>query len=140
ARVTVETGVGPAELPPTNRRAPDRLPHNPAGGATYDSGEYRRALDKLPEISAYPELRAEQARRRERGDRLQLGIGLSVYVEVTAVGIGPEWGSVRIETDGAATVLCGTTSFGQGHETTLAQIAAEQLGLSLDSVRVIHSD
>src|SRR5207253_1378474 len=75
-----------------------------------------------------------------RVDRVQLGIGLSVYVEVTAVGIGPEWGAVRIETDGTATVRCGTTSFGQGHETSLAQIAAEQLGLPLESVLVIHSD
>src|SRR5262249_26615986 len=130
----------PAELRRRNLIAPDRFPHTTAGGATYDSGEYQRALDKLLEISGYPELRAEQARRRERSDRLQLGIGLSVYVEVTAVGIGPEWGAVRIETDGTATVRCGTTSFGQGHETSLAQIAAEQLGLSLDSVRVIHSD
>src|SRR5437879_12223400 len=56
------------------------------------------------------------------------------------MGIGPEWGAVHIETDGAAAVRCGTTSFGQGHETSLAQIAAEQLGLSIESVLVIHSD
>src|SRR5437016_7259989 len=56
------------------------------------------------------------------------------------MGIGPEWGAVHIETEGTATLLCGTTSFGQGHETSLAQIAAEQLGLPLDSVLVIHSD
>jgi carbon-monoxide dehydrogenase large subunit len=138
--LAVELGMDPAELRRRNLIAPDRFPHTTAGGATYDSGEYERALDKLLEISAYPDLRAEQARRRERGDRLQLGIGLSVYVEVTAVGIGPEWGAVRIESDGTATVRCGTTSFGQGHETSLAQIAAEQLGLPLDSVLVIHSD
>ncbi|HEV2032694.1 MAG TPA: xanthine dehydrogenase family protein molybdopterin-binding subunit [Candidatus Dormibacteraeota bacterium] len=138
--LAVELGIDPAELRRCNLIAPDRFPYTTAGGATYDSGEYERALDKLLEISAYPELRAEQARRRERGDRLQLGIGLSVYVEVTAVGIGPEWGAVRIEADGTATVRCGTTSFGQGHETSLAQIAAEQLGLPLDSVLVIHSD
>src|SRR5262252_1181817 len=138
--LAVELGIDPAELRRRNLIAPDLFPHTTAGGATYDSGEYERALDKLLEISGYPELRAEQARRRERSDRLQLGIGLSVYVEVTAVGIGPEWGAVRIETDGTATVRCGTTSFGQGHETTLAQIAAEELGLPLDSVLVIHSD
>ncbi len=138
--LAMELGVDPAELRRRNLIPPDRFPHTTAGGATYDSGEYERALDKLLEISAYQDLRAEQARRRERGDRLQLGIGLSVYVEVTAVGIGPEWGAVRIETDGTATVRCGTTSSGQGHETSLAQIAAEQLGLPLDSVRLIHSD
>src|SRR5438309_706391 len=138
--LAVELAIDPAELRRRNLIAPDRFPHTTAGGAIYDSGEYERALDKLLEISAYPEQRAEQARRRERGDRLQLGIGISVYVEVTAMGIGPEWGAVRIETDGTATVRCGTTSYGQGHETSLAQIAADQLGLPLDSVRLIHSD
>jgi carbon-monoxide dehydrogenase large subunit len=138
--LAVEMGIDPAELRRRNLIAPDRFPHTTAGGATYDSGEYERALDKLLEISAYPELRAEQALRRKQGDRLQLGIGLAVYVEVTAVGIGPEWGAVRIEADGTATVRCGTTSFGQGHETSLAQIAAEQLGLPIESVLVIHSD
>src|SRR5205809_130877 len=78
--------------------------------------------------------------RRKSGDRHQLGIGLSIYVEVTAMGIGPEWGAVHIETDGTATVRCGTTSFGQGHETSLAQIAAEELGMPMEAVRVIHSD
>jgi carbon-monoxide dehydrogenase large subunit len=138
--LAVELDMDPADLRRRNLIAPDRFPHTTAGGATYDSGEYERALDKVLEISAYPELRDEQARRRKSGDRLQLGIGLSVYVEVTAVGIGPEWGAVRIETDGTATVRCGTTSFGQGHETSLAQIAAEQLGMPLDSVLVIQSD
>src|SRR3989475_3149636 len=138
--LAVELGMDPADLRRRNLIAPDRFPYTTAGGATYDSGDYEKTLDQLLEVSAYRSLRAEQARRRERGDRLQLGIGLSVYVEVTAVGIGPEWGAVRIETDGTATVRCGTTSFGQGHETSLAQIAADQLGLPLDSVRLIHSD
>jgi carbon-monoxide dehydrogenase large subunit len=138
--LAAELDIDPVELRRRNLIPPEKFPHTTKGGATYDSGEYERALDKLLEISAYHELRSEQARRREHGDRLQLGIGLSVYVEVTAMGIGPEWGAVRIETDGTATVRCGTTSFGQGHETSLAQIAAEQLGLPLDSVRLIHSD
>jgi carbon-monoxide dehydrogenase large subunit len=85
-------------------------------------------------------LRAEQSRRRERGDPVQMGIGLSVYVEVTASGIGPEWGGVTIREDGSVLVRCGTTSFGQGHETTLAQIAAEQLGVPMEQVQVLHSD
>ena len=138
--LAVKLAIDPADLRRRNLIGPGRFPYTTAGGATYDSGEYERALDKLLEISAYPELRAEQARRRERGYRLQLGIGLSIYVEVTAFGIGPEWGAVRIETDGTATVRCGTTSSGQGHETSLAQIAAEQLGLPIESVLVIHSD
>src|ERR1700716_715462 len=138
--LAAELGMDPAELRRRNLIPPDRFPVTTAGGATYDSGEYERALDKLLAISKYEELRAEQARRRAAGGRLQLGIGLSVYVEWTGVGAGPEWGAVRIQGDGTATVRCGTTSFGQGHETSLAQIAAEQLGLPLDSVFVVHSD
>jgi len=138
--LAVELGIDAADLRRRNLIAADTFPHTTAGGATYDSGEYERALDKLLELSAYGELRADQAKRRKRGDRVQLGIGVSVYVEVTAAGIGPEWGAVRIEMDGTATVRCGTTSFGQGHETSLAQIAAEQLGVPLESVLVIQSD
>ncbi len=138
--LAAELEMDPADLRRRNLIAPDRFPYTTAGGATYDSGEYEKALDKLLEVSSYRELRAEQARRRKSGDSHQLGIGLSVYVEVTAMGIGPEWGAVRIESDGTATVRCGTTSFGQGHETSLAQIAAEELGMPIEAVRVIHSD
>ena len=138
--LAAELEMDPVDLRRRNLIAPDRFPYTTAGGATYDSGDYEKALDKLLEVSSYRELRADQARRRKSGDRHQLGIGLSIYVEVTAVGIGPEWGAVRIETDGTATVRCGTTSFGQGHETSLAQIAAEELGMPIEAVRVIHSD
>src|SRR5438067_1271550 len=138
--LAAELEVDPADLRRRNLIAPDRFPYTTAGGATYDSGEYEKALDKVLEVSSYRELRAEQAKRRKSGDRHQLGIGLSIYVEVTAMGIGPEWGAVHIETDGTATVRCGTTSFGQGHETSLAQIAAEELGMPIEAVRVIHSD
>ena len=138
--LAAELEMDPADLRRRNLIAPDRFPYTTAGGATYDSGDYEKALDKLLEVSSYRELRAEQVRRRKSRDRHQLGIGLSIYVEVTAMGIGPEWGAVRIESDGTATVRCGTTSFGQGHETSLAQIAAEELGMPIEAVRVIHSD
>jgi carbon-monoxide dehydrogenase large subunit len=138
--LALELGMDPVDLRRRNLIAPDRFPCTTAGGATYDSGDYEKALDKLLEVSSYRELRAEQARRRTSKDGKQLGIGVSIYVEVTAMGIGPEWGAVHIETDGTATVRCGTTSFGQGHETSLAQIAAEELGMPIESVRVIHSD
>ena len=138
--LAMELGADPAELRKRNLIPADRFPHTTAGGATYDSGEYARALDAVLELADYGALRAEQARRREAGDRVQMGIGISVYVEVTAAGIGPEWGGVAIQDDGSVLVRCGTTSFGQGHETTLAQIAAEQLGVPLEQVRVVHSD
>src|SRR5437773_4712218 len=102
--LAAELGMDPADLRRRNLISPDRFPYTTAGGATYDSGDYAKALDKLLEVSAYRTLRTEQARRRERGDRLQGGIGLSVYVEVTAVGVGPECGAVGIETEGTASV------------------------------------
>jgi carbon-monoxide dehydrogenase large subunit len=138
--LAVELKMDPAELRRKNLIPKDRFPHQTAGGATYDSGDYEKALDALLELADYRSLRAEQARRRDADDRVQLGIGLSVYVEVTASGIGPEWGGVTIREDGTALVRCGTTSFGQGHETTLAQIAAEQLGMPLEQIQVLHSD
>src|SRR5207248_4745713 len=138
--LAAELKMDPAELRRRNLIPSDRFPHTTAGGATYDSGEYESTLDALLELADYQALRAEQARRRQSGDRRQLGIGLSIYVEVTGAGIGPEWGAVGIESDGTVLVRCGTTSFGQGHETTLAQIAADQLGVPLEAVRVVHSD
>src|SRR5437588_2793129 len=138
--LAAELKMDPAELRRRNLIPSDRFPHTTAGGATYDSGDSERTLDALLELADYQALRAEQARRRQSGDRRQLGIGLSIYVEVTGAGIGPEWGAVGIESDGTVLVRCGTTSFGQGHETTLAQIAADQLGVPLDGVRVVHSD
>jgi carbon-monoxide dehydrogenase large subunit len=138
--LAVELEMDPAELRRRNLIAGDRFPHTTKGGATYDSGEYERALDKVLEIAGYRQLRDEQAARRASGNRKQLGIGLSVYVEVTAEGIGPEWGAVGIDPDGTVVVRCGTTSFGQGHETSLAQIAAEQLGVPIEAVRVGPSD
>src|SRR5260370_3558197 len=124
-----ELGIDPADLRRRNLIAPDRFPHTTAGGATYDSGEYERALDKLLEISAYGELRADQARRREHGDRLQVGIGLSVYVEVTAVGIGPEGGAGPVETDRAAPLRARPPPLPPGPDTTPSQIPAPPLRL-----------
>ena len=80
------------------------------------------------------------ARRRATGDPGLPGIGGSVYVEITAVGAVSEWGSVEVAPDGKVIVLCGTTNDGQGHETTLAQIAADELQVPYDWVRVIESD
>ena len=138
--LAAEIGMDPVELRRINLIPADRFPHVTAGGATYDSGDYARALDALLEVARYEDLRAEQRRRRESRERVQMGIGVSVYVEVTAAGIGPEWGAVAVEPGGAIKVRCGTTSFGQGHETALAQIAAEELGVPFESVTVVHSD
>jgi carbon-monoxide dehydrogenase large subunit len=131
-------GLDPAEVRRRNLIPPSAFPHETATGAKYDSGDYPAALDRALEVAGYRRLRAEQAERRQHGGSLQLGIGLSTYVEVT--GFGPEMGAVTIEPDGRVTVLTGASPHGQGHETAFAQLAAATLGVDLDQVRVIHSD
>jgi carbon-monoxide dehydrogenase large subunit len=130
--------LDPAEVRRRNLLPADAFPYDTVAGARYDSGDYVAALDRALEVAGYQRLRADQAERRRRGDRLQLGIGLSTYVEVT--GFGSEVGGVKIEPDGSVTVITGTSPHGQGHETSWAQLAASTLGVELDQVRVVHSD
>jgi carbon-monoxide dehydrogenase large subunit len=117
---------------------PDAFPYRTATGATYDTGEYARALDAALERSDYRRWRAEQGARRARNDPVQLGVGIGCYVEVS--GRGGEYGSVRIEADGRATVVTGSVPNGQGHETVWAQITSSVLGVPFEDVRVVHSD
>jgi aerobic carbon-monoxide dehydrogenase large subunit len=130
--------LDPAEVRRRNLLPADVFPYTTVAGARYDSGDYVAALDRALEVAGYQRLRADQAERRRRGDRLQLGIGLSTYVEVT--GFGAEIGGVRIEPDGSVTVITGTSPHGQGHETSWAQLAAATLGVEIEQVRVVHSD
>ena len=92
----------------------------------------------------YAGLRREQAERRERGARVQMGIGVSVYVEITGGGGeagGPsENASVEIHPDGTATILTGTSPHGQGHATVWAMIASDQLGIPIDKITVKWGD
>jgi aerobic carbon-monoxide dehydrogenase large subunit len=135
-----EVGLDPAELRRRNFLDPGAFPLTTVTGAAYDSGDYRAALDRVLELAAYDDLRQEQARRRASAERRQLGIGISCYVEITGGGMPAEYGGVRVAQDGSVTVLAGTTPSGQGHETTLAQLAAERLQVPMSSVSVVHSD
>jgi carbon-monoxide dehydrogenase large subunit len=137
--LAAELGMDPVELRRRNFIAPDAFPHRTASGATYDNGEYGRALDRALALADYDELRAEQAGRRARGDRTALGIGVATYVEITGFPT-KEWAQVSVGVDATATVRVGTTSFGQGHETAFAQLVGGMLGLPHTDVRVIHSD
>ncbi len=137
--LAAELGMDPAELRRRNLITGE-FPHSTATGVTYDTGDYPRALAMAIEAAGYEELRREQKARRERGDRLQLGIGISSYVEVTGAGTPMEHGAARIEPDGSVVVHSGTTSTGQGHETSYAQIAAALLDVPMDRVRVVMSD
>ena len=133
-------GIDPAELRRRNLLAPTDFPLTTPTGANMDCGEYARALELALETAGYDDLRAEQARRRADGSRKLLGIGVSSYVEITAVGLFNEFGSVTVELDGTITARVGTASHGQGHATAFSQILGEVLGVPAEQVRVIHSD
>jgi carbon-monoxide dehydrogenase large subunit len=135
-----ELDMDPAELRRRNFLAPEDFPLTTVTGSLYDSGEYAKSLDKALELAGYDELRREQAARRERGDRIALGIGLAVYVEVTAGGAAQEYGKVSVDDDGGATVAVGTSGHGQGHATSFAMIVADRLGIPMDQVRFVQSD
>ncbi len=135
-----ELEIDPAELRRRNFIAPERFPLTTVTGANYDVGEYAMALDEALRIAGYDELREEQAARRARGDSVQLGIGVSAYVEVTAGGTFEEFGSVEVHDDGTVTATVGTSSHGQGHETSFAMIISDLLGVPIDAVKLVQSD
>ena len=140
-----EIGMDPVEVRRRNLVAADRFPFTTVTGTTYDSGDYEGGLDKLLAAVDYAALRAEQQQRRDRGDIVQLGIGVSIYVEVTAMSGGGELGQVEVTPsstgDGVAVrVVTGTTPYGQGHRTTWAMLVADTLGVPTDSITVIHGD
>jgi aerobic carbon-monoxide dehydrogenase large subunit len=143
-----EAGVDPAEFRLRNFIKPDQFPYTSATGFVYDSGDYeaamRLALDKL----GYDDLRREQAEAREEG-RL-IGIGVASFTEVVGAGKGKDYDIVglrmfdsaelRVHPTGKAVLKLGVKSQGQGHETTFAQIVAEELGLPPEDVEVQEGD
>ncbi|MDH3704565.1 MAG: xanthine dehydrogenase family protein molybdopterin-binding subunit [Acidimicrobiia bacterium] len=135
-----EVGLDPIEVRRRNLLTPDVFPYTNATGTIYDSGDYAAALDRVVAAADLPDLRAEQQRRRQEGDRNLLGVGVSVYVEITAPGAGSEFGSVELTPDGAVVARTGSTPFGQGHLTTWAMLVADRLGIDVDEVTVIHGD
>jgi carbon-monoxide dehydrogenase large subunit len=135
-----ELGMDPAQLRRRNFLRPGDFPYTTATGVTYDTGDYELPLTRALEVAGYEQLRAEQSRRRAADERLQLGIGLSSYVEITGGGGGGEFGAVEVHPDGTATVKVGTSGHGQGHATSFAMLAADTLGLPLEYVRFVQSD
>ena len=135
-----ELGIDPAEMRRRNLIAPHAFPYETATGMVYDSGDYAAALDQALEIAGYDELRSDQEARRQRGDRRQVGIGLSTYVEVTAPFGGSEWSSVEVHATGRVTVTVGTSSHGQGHATAFAQLVADRLRIPMADVDVVQGD
>ncbi|HEU4435337.1 MAG TPA: xanthine dehydrogenase family protein molybdopterin-binding subunit, partial [Pyrinomonadaceae bacterium] len=143
--VAADLGMDAAEVRRKNFPASSEFPFHTATGLDYDSGDYEAALDKAQQIAGYAKLREDQKKAREEG-RL-IGIGISTYVEICALGPsqampagGWESATVRIEPTGKVTVLTGASPHGQGQETSFAQIAADELGVDLNDVTVIHGD
>src|SRR5437763_12643764 len=143
--VADELGIDPVEVRRRNFPAPEEFPFKTATGLFYDSGNYEGALAKALENAGYEKLREEQ--KRARGEGRIVGIGVSTYVEICALGPsqampagGWESATVRIEPTGKVTVMTGASPHGQGQETSFAQIAADELGVDLNDVTVIHGD
>lgn len=135
-----ELGVDPVDLRRRNLRPRFTEPVTTSIGTTYDTGDYEHALDEVLRLAGYRELRAEQERRRAAGDRVQLGIGVSVYVEVTAGGGAKELGAVEVHPDGGATIRVGTSAHGQGHATSFSMIVSDTLGIPMERIRFVQSD
>jgi carbon-monoxide dehydrogenase large subunit len=136
-----EIGMDPAEVRRINLIPADKFPFSSPCGAVYDTGAYVEALDKVLAGSGYAGLRAEQARRRQRGDVVQLGLGLASYVEITAAdAAGGETARLDVHGDGTATVYTGSSAHGQGHHTAWAMLVQSELGIDMDQVTVIHGD
>ena len=137
--------MDPVAVRRKNFITPAEFPYTTATGLSYDSGRYETTMDYALSISDYAGLRTEQHEAHRFG-RL-IGIGLSTYVEVC--GMGPSaampaagWDSatIRVEPTGSITVLTGISPHGQGQETTFAQIIADELGVPIDQVTIIHGD
>jgi carbon-monoxide dehydrogenase large subunit len=123
-----------------------------ASGLEIDSGDFHASLDKALGLADYDGLRRDQAERRKKGDAKQIGIGFSTYVEMCGLAPSRILGAIRYGAGGwdAATVRClptgtvqvliGTSPHGQGHVTTFSQIVADQLGVPIESVEVLHGD
>ncbi len=143
-----ELKMDPAELRLKNFIQPEQFPYRSQTGWTYDSGNYEPALRLALEMAGYDELRAEQAAKRERGELM--GIGISFFTE--AVGAGPrkdmdilglgmaDGCELRVHPTGKAVVRLSVQSQGQGHETTFAQIVAEEIGIPPEDIDVVHGD
>ena len=142
-RLANELGIDRAEIRRRNLIGPDEFPYDVGvtfqdGGPTvYDSGDYPAGLELLLEAVGYDGFEARREAARSEGRRI--GIGIAAYVEGT--GIGPyEGAAVNVQVDGTVTVATGLASQGQGHQTILAQIAADELGVPLERIRVRTGD
>jgi carbon-monoxide dehydrogenase large subunit len=141
-------GVDPIELRMRSFIKPEQFPYETTTGWTYDSGDYAKTMQVAMDIAGYEDLRREQAEKRARGELM--GIGVSFFTE--GVGAGPrkhmdilglamnDGADLRVHPSGRAMISISAQTQGQGHETTFAQIVAEELGIPPEDVQVRHGD
>lgn len=147
-----ELGMDPIELRRKNWIAHEEFPYSTISSLQYDTGNYEAATAKALELFGYDELRAEQQRRRDTNDPVQLGIGVSTFTEMC--GLAPsrvlgsldysaggwEHAQVRMLPTGHVEVVTGISPHGQGHETGFSQIVADRLGVPYENVEILHGD
>ncbi len=150
--LAVELGREPMDLRRQNWIPHEEFPFTTVAGLTYDTGNYEAATAKATELFDYDGLRREQQERRDSGDPVQLGIGISTFTEMCGlapsrwfgeqsyVGGGWEHASIRMLPTGKVEVVTGVSGHGQGHETAWSQIVADQLGVPFEDVEVLHGD
>ncbi|ANH36965.1 Carbon monoxide dehydrogenase large chain [Nocardioides dokdonensis FR1436] len=152
SELAAELDMDPLELREKNWIRHEEFPFTTVAGLEYDTGNYEAATARAKEMFGYDDLRAEQLRRREAGDPVQLGIGVSTFTEMC--GLAPsrvlgqlnygaggwEHASVRMLATGKVEVTTGTSAHGQGHETAFSQIIADRLGVAFEDVEVLHGD
>ncbi len=150
--LAAELGLDPLQVRERNWIKHEEFPFTTVAGLEYDSGNYEAATAKALELFGYDALRAEQARRRESKDPVQLGIGISTFTEMC--GLAPsrvlgalnyaaggwEHAQVRVLPTGNIEVVTGSSSHGQGHETAWSQLVADKLGVPFENVEVLHGD
>ena len=150
--LAAELGMDPLAVREKNWITHDEFPFTTVCGLTYDTGDYEAATAKARELFGYDALRAEQKERRESGDSVQLGLGVSTFTEMC--GLAPsrvlgslsygaggwEHAAIRMLPTGKVEVVTGSSPHGQGHETAWSQIVADQLGVPFEDVEVLHGD
>jgi len=149
-RAAKVAGLDPIEIRRRNFIRPEDFPYQTPVALEYDTGDYEATVDKALELSDYANFESRKKASAKRG-KLR-GIGIATYIE--ACGIAPsnvagalgaraglyEAGTVRINPTGSVTVMTGSHSHGQGHETTFAQLVTEALGVDFDAVEIVHGD
>ncbi len=135
--LAAKVGLDPSEVRRRNFIPPDKFPYDTPLGNSYDSGEYTRALDHALAKAGYEELRKQQQAARGQG-RL-MGVGIASYVEICGFE-EDEVSDLVVADDGRVTVLTGSASHGQGHETAYAQLVADELQIPMEMVKVVQGD